>query len=276
MLPSDPGDALARFFRPLRRALKNPRYLVSGKVRREMRYAEVRALGDARERFARIYETRAWRGGGSVSGAGSSLEATREIRRRLPSILERHGVGHLLDAPCGDFLWMQDVVRGLPELRYTGGDIVERLVERNRRRFGSERIRFEHLDIAGDALPAADLMLVRDCLFHLSYSDVARFLANLARADIGLLLTTTNTIEGREVENRDIASGDFRPIDLFSQPFGFPASCLESVDDDDGSAVGKRLCLFRVGPLLEHLSSHSALCRALERTHVDPLAGRGA
>ena len=255
-------DAVRGLLRQLPLVLKNPRYLVSGGVRRRMRYAALREIGDTRERFARIYELKAWRGSESASGAGSSLAATREVRRHLPRIVARYGVGHLLDAPCGDFHWMKEVVRELPELRYTGGDIVARLVADNRRRFGTERVRFETLDITADPLPAADLLMVRDCLFHLSYADVSRFLVNLARADIGLLLTTTNVIEGRTIENRDIASGDFRPVDLFAEPFGFPRDCLERFADNDVSEVGKRMCLFRVGPLLEHLARRSALYRA--------------
>ena len=179
----------------------------------------------------------------------------------MPEIIERHGVRHLLDAPCGDFHWMREVVGALPSLRYTGGDIVAKLIADNRRRFGTERVRFEPLDITADPLPAADLMMVRDCLFHLSHADIARFLTNLARAEIGLLLTTTNVIEGEAIVNRDIESGDFRPIDLFAEPLGFPRACLESFADNDVSTVGKRMCLFRVEPLIEHLSSHSALCR---------------
>ena len=244
-------------------AVRNPRYLISGRVRRRMRYADMQGVEGAEDRFTWIYESKLWRGSESRSGAGSSLEATRTIRERLPRLIERHGVEHLLDAPCGDFHWMQEVVRELPELRYTGGDIVERLIGENRRRFGSERVRFARLDITRDALPAADLMLVRDCLFHLSYADVSRFLANLARSEIALLLTTTNVIAGQDIENLDIESGDFRPIDIFAEPFGFPPSALEDFDDSDVSAIGKRMYLFRVAPLIEHLSRHSTLYRSV-------------
>ena len=262
MSPRDLPAVLRRLLRPLPLILRNPRYLVSGRVRRRMRHEAVLRIDDPRERFARIHESRAWRGSESLSGAGSSLAATREVRARLPGIVTRHRVGHLLDAPCGDFFWMKEVVRELPALRYTGGDIVERLVGDNRRRFGDARTRFEHLDITVDPLPAADLLMVRDCLFHLSYADVGRFLVNLARSEIPLLLTTSNVIEGETIENRDIGSGDFRPIDLFAAPFDFPRACIESFDDNDVSVVGKRMHLFDVGALIEHLSRHSSLYRA--------------
>lgn len=264
MTPSDLSDAVKNFLRLVPRVLKNPRYIISGKVRRKMRYEEVSSISDTRERFARIYDSKVWRGSESASGAGSSLDATREIRQRLPQIVANYNVKHLLDAPCGDFHWMKEVLGELSELQYTGVDIVEKLVARNQRNFGSAQIRFEQLDITAEALPPADLMMVRDCLFHLSYADISRFLANLSRADIRLLLTTTNVIEGQEIENRDIESGDFRPIDLFAEPFSFPNACLESFDDNDVSVVGKRMCLFQVEPLIKHLALHSTLCRSVE------------
>ncbi len=265
MILSDFTDSVRSLFRQIPRVLKNPRYLISGKVRREMRYEEVRGISDSRERFARIYDSRVWRGSESVSGAGSSLDATREIRRQLPGIVAKYGVKRFLDAPCGDFHWMKEVVREMPHLHYIGGDIVERLIARNRRKFGTEKIHFEHLDISDDVLPAVDLMMVRDCLFHLSYADISRFLANLARADIGLLLTTTNVIEGQQIDNRDIESGDFRAIDLFSEPFGFPRDCLEAFEDNDVSVVGKRMCLFRVDALIDYLAVNSTLYRSTTR-----------
>ena len=87
MTPSDLGDAARNLLRQGRRVLKNPRYLISGKVRRKMRYQEVSGIRDTRERFTRIYDSRVWRGSESVSGAGSSLAATENIRRELPRLL---------------------------------------------------------------------------------------------------------------------------------------------------------------------------------------------
>ena len=262
MLISDLPDTLRSILLQVPRILKNPRYLISGKVRRAIRYEELCAITDTRERFARIYDSRVWRGSQSVSGAGSSLEATREIRYQLPRIVARYDIKRFLDVPCGDFYWMREVINELPDLLYTGGDIVDRLIVKNQRQFGSERICFENLDITNDALPASDLLMVRDCLFHLSYADISRFLANLSRARIGLLLTTTNVIEGQDIENSDIQSGDFRPIDLFAEPFNFPRDCLEKFEDNDVSVVGKRMCLFRVEPLMDHLSRHSPLFKS--------------
>ena len=62
--------------------------------------------------------------------------------------------------------------------------------------------------------------MVRDCLFHLSYEDINHFFLNLARLDYKYLLTTTHLVE-ENFRNANITTGDFRIIDLFSDPFNF-------------------------------------------------------
>jgi SAM-dependent methyltransferase len=135
-----------------------------------------------------------------------------------------------LDAPCGEFHWMQ-AVKTPPGMRYVGGDIVPALVADTKARFGGGARDFIHLDITKGPLPAADLWMCRDCLFHLSYADIARALQQFAKADIPLLLLTTHIVpRDQAFANRDINTGDARPIDLRADPFDFPEP-LERFDD---------------------------------------------
>jgi hypothetical protein len=70
-----------------------------------------------------------------------------------------------------------------------------------------------------DPLPEADLLLCRDCLVHLSFADIGRALSNVLRSGLPYLLTTT--FPECEV-NEDIVTGDWRPLNLELEPFGFP------------------------------------------------------
>jgi hypothetical protein len=73
--------------------------------------------------------------------------------------------------------------------------------------------------------------MVRDCLFHLSYADIDKFLSNIANMNFRFLLTTTHEVTVG-FQNKDIITGDFRRIDLFSPPFNFRKdSVLESIND---------------------------------------------
>src|SRR5947207_8580346 len=98
----------------------------------ERRFAEhARELAELglEERFARIYATNLWSDPETRSGTGSNLDSTRVLRAELPKALRRLGVQVLLDAPCGDFTWMERVDLG--DIQYIGGDIVSAIVEEN-------------------------------------------------------------------------------------------------------------------------------------------------
>ena len=153
----------------------------------------------------------------SVSGPGSCLAQTHEIRKLLPFLLEDLGVRTLLDAPCGDFHWMQHVKLGVDN--YFGIDIVKELIARNRHKYGRSNRHFLIGNLASDPLPRADLILCRDCLVHYSYADIFRIIGNLRRSGSTYLLMTT--FPGRE-ENQDIQTGGWRPLNLERAPFGLP------------------------------------------------------
>jgi hypothetical protein len=126
--------------------------------------------------------------------------------------------------PCGDFHWMSEVK--LPVAHYIGADIVPRLVETARIRYGRPQREFRTLDLCKDVLPRADLLLCRDCFIHLSEETIFLALANIIRSDIKYLLITTYP-DGR---NRSIRLGDWFPINLCAAPYNFPAP-LRAIDD---------------------------------------------
>lgn len=205
-----------------------------GKPFRRARYKRLRGgLGETADReavFTEIYQHNLWGEIESRSGAGSTLAFTAALREALPDLLRRHGVSTVLDAPCGDFHWMQAV--RLPDgVAYIGADIVAPMVARLAQEHAAPGRRFVHLDLTTGPFPRHDLWLCRDCLFHLSYADIAKvWRAFLASPGQFALLTSHTAQDGRPVVNRDIATGDARPIDLTAAPFHLPAP-LEAITD---------------------------------------------
>lgn len=167
--------------------------------------------------FTRIYKSHVWKGQ-SVSGPGSDPAATARLQEVLPIWFADLGIRNLLDAPCGDFAWMQNVAPALE--RYIGADIVKPLVEANRREFGQGNVSFIHADIVSDALPKTDAVLCRDCLPHLSFDHIRAALRNFQRSGATWVLTTTYPGVG---PNEAISSGRWRPLDLAEPPFNFPS-----------------------------------------------------
>ncbi len=196
--------------------------------------------------FGGIYAARHW-AAESPSGEGAAPAQTARLEAELPALLHHIGATHLLDAPCGDFGWMQRV--NLAGIDYTGADIVPELVAENQARYGSAHRRFVPLDLTRDALPPADVLLCRDLSVHLSFADIWRALRNARRSGIPWLLTTTFPGEGR---NEDITSGDWRPLNFERAPFAFPpptALLVEGCTEGGGAFADKSLGLWPLARL---------------------------
>lgn len=168
--------------------------------------------------FDKIYEDNGFIGTESRSGEGSSLFQTRIIREELPRLLNDLGVRHFLDVPCGDWNWMCHVDLG--DIHYTGGDIVQTIIDRNNEIHGNERRKFAYLNIITGPLPKADLIFCRDCLVHLNFADGLAALEQFRKSGAKWLLTTTFT---NRVGNEDLYEGSvWRPLNLEKAPYNLP------------------------------------------------------
>jgi hypothetical protein len=199
------------------------------------------------ETFRDIHRRHHWSGSGSPSGAGAADEQTARLRAELPPLVAYLGVHTLLDLPCGDFSWMATI--DLPVERYIGADLLPELIAPLEQRYGNVRRQFMVLDLTRDPLPAADLLLCRDCLVHLSLADIRLALRNVARSRIAWLLTTTFPDGG---ENEDIVTGDWRVLDLERPPFLFPPPIRllnEGCTEGGGRFADKSLGLWWAGDL---------------------------
>lgn len=193
--------------------------------------------------FTDVYASRAWRSAESGSGTGSEVAATAPVREALPELLRRLGIKTLLDAPCGDWNWMRLVE--LPVERYWGVDIVPTVIEANRRQYGSERIRFECLDLTADPLPEAELILCRSSFFHFSFADIRAAIANFRRTGAGYLLT--NSAPEAEHNTDQFTGAPWRALNLCRPPFSFPEPLEMLPDYGDGRYFP--LCLWRLADL---------------------------
>lgn len=209
------------------------------------KYQEKRlfAAADTRTVFEWIYRTNKWGDAESVSGKGSSLERTRNLRAELPALLQRLGIRTLLDAPCGDLHWLQHTPLELEE--YVGADIVQALIDHNNERHAAPGRRFVCLDLACDPLPRADAILCRDCLVHLDLPTSRRVLDNFAASGGRYLLTTSHRLHGDYVEK---STGNHRLINLERPPFAWPAPIDQIVESvpPGGRDTGKILGLWRI------------------------------
>ncbi|HUX95284.1 MAG TPA: hypothetical protein VMV47_06075 [Bacteroidales bacterium] len=198
-------------------------------------------FSDHKAIFTYYYKTNKWGDGESNSGPGSSLLATENIRHELPILIQELDIKTIFDAPCGDFNWLKEVE--LPSyVKYTGGELVDEIVDINRDLFENSQRSFMKFDIIENEIPLTDLWLCRDSLFHLSNSDVLKVLSNLRSRKIKYFLSTT--FPSLDI-NEDILTGEYRPINLEKIPFNLP-SPLRYIDDSNNEIIGKKLGLWEL------------------------------
>jgi hypothetical protein len=183
------------------------------------KYNEMLQKDSLEERFTIINQQNLWNSKESISGEGSELEYTSNLRFWLTKKVKELKVKKFVDAPCGDFNWMQYVCKEV-DLNYVGLDIVEEIINKNNNVFSNDNTKFKVANICKDKVPDCEFLMVRDCLFHLSFTDIDNLLKNISSTNYKYLLTTTHIVDNN-FTNSDIISGDFRLIDLFSAPFKF-------------------------------------------------------
>ena len=185
-----------------------------------------------KKRFNKIYETNFWSSKESVSGLGSQHDNTINIRNSIKGIIKKYEVKTILDAPCGDFNWIRDILS--ENLDYVGVDIVEQLINKNKNLYSNKNISFINLDITKDKLPDADLLICRDCLIHLSFKSINSFFKNFLESKIKLILLTNYEFKDKKkIINTDIPDGEYREIDLSEPPFSLNEPFIKILDKDE-------------------------------------------
>jgi hypothetical protein len=168
-------------------------------------------------RFAEIWRTNGWGSAETRSGPGSTLAQTEALRARLRETFGQLGIRSLVDAGCGELNWMSKISER--QQLYLGFEIVEEIVADLRRRFEPRKNHFFNTaDVSRDVLPAADAILCRDVLTHLSHPLVADALANFRRSGARYLIATTFP----RGKNDPVRVGGWQPIDLCAPPFNLP------------------------------------------------------
>ena len=209
------------------------------------------------DRFSEIYKSNYWSDSESRSGKGSNFQSTENIRLHLPIILNKHNIKSIFDAPCGDLNWMMHILKKI-DIMYHGSDIVSDIISYNKEKYENENIRFSKLDITKDKLPRSDLMICRDLLFHLSYKDIFLFFENFLSSEINYLLINSHSNNSNIFENKDIITGDFRLLDIFSEPLNFKKEFIYKFDDRDIDEIKnfKMMYLFKKEQISKNLKKN--------------------
>jgi SAM-dependent methyltransferase len=174
--------------------------------------------------FDEIYEHALWGtngGDAGTSGFGSMMKATSVYRTFLAQFMKDADIHSVVDAGCGD--WESTQAIDWAGIDYKGYDIVASVIEKDKKQFGKPHIQFFTANIVDADLPPADLIIVKQVLQHLPNAAVAKFLEQLPKYKHALIMDSVEpkTLSG---DNRDIAPGQFRALDLTRPPFNLLAA----------------------------------------------------
>jgi hypothetical protein len=181
--------------------------------------------------FSRIYATQYW-GSENLSGAGSSIEATRLARQAIQRVVANYQIRSIVDVACGDFVWIPLVLEQLgPQVSYLGCDIVDSLISQHQQRY--PQYSFQQLDFVENQIPSGDLILCREALQHLPVQDIKRALLNFSQSGAKYLLATIHLKRYGLRNYQNIKPGRCRDRNLLMPPFNLP-NPLEIYAEEEG------------------------------------------
>ncbi len=159
--------------------------------------------------------------GGYDSGLGSHNDIEKEIR--LSVLKELNGINSILDVGCGDISLIKDILGIFPEAEYTGLDISEVIIDRNRK-YNLPKCKFEKLERPFFDYKA-DLVLCFDVLYHITdEEDYIKTLESLKRAFKKYLAVITYNDQGLKWHSAShIVKRKFKP-EIFGQYNEIPIS----------------------------------------------------
>ncbi|SDG65022.1 class I SAM-dependent methyltransferase [Psychroflexus sediminis] len=188
---------------------------------------KIKEAWPTREAMKQIYSMKLWGDNHSdfYSGIGSHHpELVKPYIEALSSYLQTFKSAPVIcDLGCGDFNIGKHLVQYAET--YIGVDIVEELIDYNSRTFTDENLEFRCLDIAVDDLPAAEVVILRQVLQHLSNDEIHNILTKLSHYKY--LILTEHLPQGEFVPNKEIISGQGTRlkkqsgVNLLAPPFHF-------------------------------------------------------
>lgn len=174
------------------------------------------------------------------NGPGSQLGFTQHLIERLPELFKQYKIQTILDAPCGDWNWMQYVDLDFVSM-YAGWDSETAFIEENRKRFGHTGFQnFKRVNLLTvTKWPSVDLIIMRDFMIHLPTSFSVTILNRIKASGSRYLLATNFPGEHNDYHcdlngGHDDRPGYFcRPVNLEAEPFNLGGRVDEITEDAD-------------------------------------------
>ena len=203
-------------------------------------------ITEARTAFEEVYSKDLWglnTDGYNIPTPGIETEDSRNKRfsTLLQDLITLNGVKSVVEFGCGWWRYMLGV--DLTGVSYDGFDVVDRVVNDNRRAYSAPNIRF-HRSHPGIRLPKADMLICKDVLQHLPNEDVLYYLS-VFKANFRFMVIVNDCFPDDDI-NGHIAHGGYRGLRLEQAPFNYPNVVLQQWRCVDfGILILKNFCLLQ-------------------------------
>tara|TARA_B100000579_G_scaffold101128_1_gene80437 strand:+ start:1118 stop:1852 length:735 start_codon:yes stop_codon:yes gene_type:complete len=154
----------------------------------------------------------------SVSGHGSNIntDQSNNLISSLSSFIKNYKINSFLDMPCGDFLWMNELLKKNNIMNYLGIDIVDEIIKKNKKKYENEKIKFSTFDIINFHTDEKfELVFMRDFFIHINNADIKKVLSNIQKMNIDYFAFENYDIS----KNEDVITGRHRKVNLKLDPF---------------------------------------------------------
>lgn len=205
-----------------------------------------------KEVFTNIYRNNLWGSAESFSGSGSEIKNTAQIRKDLEYLIDILDVKSILDIPCGDMNWMRKI--NLENVNYEGWDIVEEIIEKNKKSFSSSRMNFYCKDVLQNSIGKFDLIICKDLLIHFPLDAIWNFLEKIC-ASKSKYFFTTKIVSNQLINQGAEDFGLYNYIDFEKPPFNFPRPLFSSPEGE----INKFMILYKIEHLIPFIKNHKKI-----------------
>jgi SAM-dependent methyltransferase len=185
---------------------------------------------EAKDYFTRVYDIGLWgknAEGQGTSGPGSSMEQGRHFIEYINIFLQKNPIQTVVDVGCGDWVLAKAIDWG--NRHYLGLDIVDSVVKKNQALHTAENVQFAVLDAGAEPIPPGDLLICKDVLMHLPFTNIFHILEQAKKFKFAIFV---NDVYPEDAPNIDRPSCGFRPLDLTKPPFNLIPEHIECYTTD--------------------------------------------
>lgn len=183
---------------------------------------------DLKTIFDSIYESGVWGKDGNnegTSGSGSSFGNSETYFNYLQDFLKDKKIGSVVDAGCGDWQFSKFIEWG--DISYVGYDASRMVIEKNVEAYANDNILFVHENFLTSDLPAAELLIVKDVLQHLSIHNIHEAMKQFYKFKYVIVVNDIDPVTLSAL-NLDIRDGGYRTLDITSEPFNVEGATVLS------------------------------------------------